>query len=57
MNVTQQQIDDAIDVANAIIASLATKASQALITGCQPCDDVFNEYNKLNDINAFWVKG
>lgn len=47
MEVTQQEINNSILLIDKSIALLATKASATLKTGCQPCEDLFNEYNKL----------
>jgi hypothetical protein len=46
MEVTQVQIDDAIGLANETIAILGIKSAETLLTGCQPCEDVFTDYNK-----------
>lgn len=47
MNVTQQEIDNSILLIDRSIASLAIEAANTLKTGCQPCEDFYNEYNKL----------
>lgn len=47
MEVNQQEINNAILLVNDAIALLAKEAEATLKTGCQPCQEFFDKYNRL----------
>lgn len=47
MTVTQAQIDYALGLTDGIIASLGNEAAIDLVAGCEPCKEIFTEYNEL----------